>query len=81
MNIKTPADNEPTRSRRPLPMVVGMLLDTAEAVISSAIVDPDIVIEHKEARMRPNVVTAQHPLPGTHLEPGSQVTLTVSAGP
>jgi beta-lactam-binding protein with PASTA domain len=81
LNIKTPADDQPIRSRRPMPMVVGMLLDTAAAVISSAITDPDIVIEHQGAHMRPNVVTAQRPLPGTQLEHGSQVTLTVSARP
>ena len=81
MNIKTPADDQDSRSRRPMPMVIGMLLDTAEAVISCAITDPDIVIEHEDAHLRPNVVTAQRPLPGTQLEPGTQVTLTVSARP
>ena len=80
-SIYTSQADRMSQSPGKMPMVVGMRTDVAEATIELAIPNPEIVIEPGGSHTPPDTVTAQRPVPGTVLEPGSRVTLTVSVRP
>lgn len=64
-----------------LPLVVAMHIDIAAEIIKQAAPSLEIIIEHGDSHAPPGTVTAQRPVPGAVLKPGSQVTLWVSVPP
>jgi beta-lactam-binding protein with PASTA domain len=80
-SINTSQGDQPIQSPGQMPLVCGMRIDIAEATIKLAIPSPEIVIEHRGSHTPPDTVSAQRPMPGAVLKPGSQVTLWVSVQP
>jgi beta-lactam-binding protein with PASTA domain len=63
-----------------MPMVIGMELSRAQAVVRSAVADPRFTIQHNDTgTVPPGMVIAQRPRPGSEVTSGSQIWLTVSA--
>jgi hypothetical protein len=75
----------PAAHRRAVPAVVpstvGLSVQQAVATLRSAIRASHIVIRQAPASLPAGTVVAQSPVAGTRFAPGSQITLTVSAGP
>ncbi|MGH3210531.1 MAG: PASTA domain-containing protein, partial [Trebonia sp.] len=62
-----------------MPLVIGMNLAQAQAVISTAIADPQVTIQHSgSGRVPPGMVIGQRPAAGNEVASGGQVELTVS---
>jgi beta-lactam-binding protein with PASTA domain len=78
-SARTP--DQPVQPCGQMPMVVGLRLEIAKAAIRSAAHEPAITVEEAGDRASPGCVAAQVPDPGTPLERGCLVTLTVSRQP
>ena len=63
-----------------MPMVIGMRLDVAEAVVRSAMTDAEIFLNRGYASFPAGGVIAQSPPPGARVPPWCQVILTESGG-
>ena len=71
---------EPNAPR--MPSVIGMNLAQAQAVISTAIADPQVTIQHSDpGRVPPGMVIGQRPAAGNEVASGSHIELTVSTKP
>lgn len=93
--VKSATDSKPRTSRKrtpkvtaiksgtlQMPMVIGLDLSRARAVLSSAIPDSRFKIRHGDATSAsPSMVIAQQPPPGREVTSGSQIRLIVSTGP
>jgi beta-lactam-binding protein with PASTA domain len=65
-----------------MPLVIGMNLAQAQAVISAAIADPQVIIQHSDSgKMPPGMVIRQQPAAGNGLSSGRHIELTVAAEP
>lgn len=65
-----------------MPMVVGLHLPQARAVISSAIADSQLTIEYSDTGIAPpGTVWMQEPAAGLEVTPGRQIRLGVSTRP
>lgn len=65
-----------------MPSVIGMNLAQAQAVISTAIADPQVTIQHSDpCKMPPGMVIGQRPAAGNEVASGSHIELTVSTHP
>jgi beta-lactam-binding protein with PASTA domain len=65
-----------------MPSVIGMSLAQAQAVISTAIADPQVTIQHSDPGKVPhNMVIGQRPAAGNEVASGSHIELTVSTKP
>ena len=65
-----------------MPMVIGLNLSRARAMISSAIADPRLTIEYGDTGIAPpGTVTSQQPAPGLEVAPDTQIRLSVSTEP
>jgi hypothetical protein len=65
-----------------MPLVIGMNLAQAQAVISAAIADPQVTIQRSDpGEVPPGMVIGQRPVAGNEVAPGSHIELTVSAEP
>jgi len=63
-----------------MPLVNGLTLTAAEALISSAVTSPRFTVQQVEDALPAGLVTAQMPVNGSRLAPGSPILLTVSNG-
>ena len=65
-----------------MPSVIGMNLTQAQAVISTAIADPQVTIQPGDpGKVPPGMVIGQRPVAGNAVAPGSHIELTVSTEP
>jgi beta-lactam-binding protein with PASTA domain len=65
-----------------MPLVIGTKLARAQAVISTAVADPQVTIQHSDSgRVPPGIVIRQRPAAGNELASRSHIELTVSAEP
>jgi beta-lactam-binding protein with PASTA domain len=65
-----------------MPMVIGTNPARAQAVISTAIADPQVTIQQSDSgRVPPGIVIRQRPAAGNELASGSHIELTVSTEP
>ena len=74
------ADMESNAPR--MPSVIGMSVAQAQAVISTAVADPQVTIQHSDPGKVPhNMVIGQRPAAGNEVASGSHIELTVSTRP
>jgi beta-lactam-binding protein with PASTA domain len=65
-----------------MPSVIGMNLAQAQAVISTAIADPQVTIQHRDpGKVPPGMLTGQRPAAGNEVASASHIELTVSTRP
>jgi len=65
-----------------MPLVIGMNLAQAQAVIGATIADPQVTIQHSDSGTTPpGTVIGQRPVPGNAVASGSHIELEVSAEP
>ncbi len=65
-----------------MPSVIGMSLAQAQAIISTAIADPQVTIQHSDpGKAPPSMVIGQRPAAGNEVASGSHIELTVSTKP
>ena len=65
-----------------MPSVIGMNLAQAQAIISTAVADPQVTIQHSDPGKVPtSMVIGQRPAAGNEVASGSHIELTVSTKP
>jgi beta-lactam-binding protein with PASTA domain len=65
-----------------MPSVIGMNLARAQAVISTAIADPQVTIQHSDPGKVPlGLVIGQRPAAGNEVAAGGRIELTVATNP
>jgi beta-lactam-binding protein with PASTA domain len=71
---------EPNAPR--MPLVIGMSLAQARVVITAAVADPQVAVQHSDqGKVPPGLVIGQRPAAGSEVAAGSDIELTVATNP
>lgn len=68
----------PSKTRRVLPLLVGLSLHEAEATISKAVPRVHVRVRHSNANVPVEIVVQEIPAGGSEVDPGTTVVLVVS---